>query len=804
MRLEGADMSYARILVVSHPFSAEADHFTRIYKALCRLGHAVTLVDPYRYGANHAEQLSYAMQALRARCERFGPSLILWDARLDRDFKDLFTTISRDACIRIEQELSVDSKVLFYESEYGLSAMLPAFQDKSYRQAVCSWLNEERGNRVLLVQAVDDERKHAIERMIAAGENGMTQKSPFPLFAEVVRLPEQDRGIHFELGFESRMSRYCLVFDCEDVPSFYELIRHAEAGCVLGVEESLLQSWQAHRNVQREQQVALQTEIAGAPSKTSDVLDVVDLMLPLSLDAQTSFLGNEELSYEQRERQERWLDSLIDIEALLENLLVQAKQKLSASVAPLANPAKSVVIYGWLGKENFGDDFLLELVSTRVHERYPQAVVMVVAADAEVVERQFGFEAVTPGCFAEMDEMFKRSAALIFFGGLINDEPMMWTAGCIETFMNPWIEPSGQAAACLLAWLRGTSIFHLGVGMGPLDKPAAREALRLIALAGARFLLRDIESAQLSIEAGVNPDQIRPIADLAVSSRPLIEKRLAQRQPELPAVLRDKPYVVVSMREWPLNPNAFCENVAQALSAYIEATDNYIAFIPFDPEDDEIHSKIVDLMEPHPRILRLHEKPDFDLMLRIVEQSRSAFAMRLHCSILHHVMGKPAVGLDYNNKVGAHFRQVEQEVALMSLDASADEFARRLIDTEKYYDEIGEAIANRVAQLSAEVAVGFEELYRAFEAYTPDFTGQECYYPRKRSKLELDIQWERKDLNAKIASLEERVCQRDAEIEAVRCELQTLQESKAYRFGNAFAAGPRAVRRLFSRDSSSK
>ena len=60
-----------------------------------------------------------------------------------------------------------------------------------------------------------------------------------------------------------------------------------------------------------------------------------------------------------------------------------------------------------------------------------------------------------------------------------------------------------------------------------------------------------------------------------------------------------------------------------------------------------------DLMEHKERAYLIGQRPTVETILGYISRSSAMLSMRLHCSLLHMVLGRPAVGLNYNDKIEA-------------------------------------------------------------------------------------------------------------------------------------------------------
>ena len=774
---------YARILIVGDNRFGEADYLYRLRCAFERNGHAVAHFKTWASKPITADLISTAIKSFR-------PTLVLWDVETASPDDGILAFLRKSsvticALLRSQNGVArVSGGGLFDFSlvpqgvcaggAYASLTILTAF-DRAYGQEGCSSLDRNRYG--LLVLQPFDERK---SQMIRAMEEGLIDGGAISFdasWSEAYRSPELSNGAYL-----SRRAKFAVYFEDQDLSLSDVLLRIAE-GCVILVEAS-----------PRTKECL--AEIEGEIMWFRDSSEACALVRRLEDDS----LHCDTI----RNMQWKRCLGLPSFEEAFEAIFQEMDSQLSCSgskkrVLSQRERAKRFVLFGWFGARNFGDDLLLEIAALKITRRYSESVVQVIGANSEIIEQDYGFEALTPERKHEIFEMLRGANSLSFYGGLLFDDPMADTAGIVEMFSDAWIEPTGQAGVCLMAWMLGVPIEFMGIGAGPLEKEAPRLAVRTMGLAGARFLPRDEMTCQCLRASGVPEGSISKKVDLAF----LLGKEL-DFFPKVGAsasfgLVRNQ-YFMVSLRTWNLNPPDFCERIAQTLDQVTEKTGYVAAFVPFDQEDIEIHRDIIRLMKNRDAVVVLSERPKRDDLLGLIVDSRFAFAMRLHCSILHHVLGKPAIGLDYNDKICAHFEAMGQNEALLALDASVGDMVTVVSSVDAHYDELSGAICEKISSKADVAQEAFDELFSSVErqmSCTKDHVGSLTFYPRFRSLSA-------EKLSDAIIDIEKVKGQRDeaaSERDAARAAAEECERSYSYRVGSMLLALPRKLRQVLSKRS---
>lgn len=743
-------MGYARVLYVGATPLGEASFGWRVQEALRAQGHAVQVcADP--------AETSLGSRALEAMLAAFAPTLVLWDvasvaaapfaeplaaapcvaaALVNEGEEGLCEGVPFDAVVRVSAR--VHEAAASEPLAPGSLAVytLPAVVDRRYAEAVISDAAVTRSGVVLA--AGGDAAAEARLRSEAAAA-GATRVESLDAFAA-----REGCCVAYELRTYVAIA---YPRGCEPAPM--ELAMRQAEGLGVFVEGG-------ERTLAK---VLAGVEHAAGPAGYLE-------------------------------------DNLLGMLAFLDE---RAAALGKPAVRAFVEPARVVVAYGWFGAHNYGDDLLLRLVADRLSARYDNAQVMVIGANPQALRCEFGLEACAPHEKGTIRRMMPWARAQVYCGGLLFDQPMAQTAGSTEFALDPWIEPSGQAAVALLAATYGVPSVMLGIGGGPIEHADTRRAVRLISLAGTRFITRDAHTTELLLASGVPAAQIDTRVDLVLGARAYVERRSG----ELPQVCAERPYFVVSLREWHENPAGFEAKVAAVLSRVVEETGLRAVFLPFDADDVNIHRRVYELMDHREQAVVLEQRPDEPALLACIEASRFAVAMRLHCSVLHHVLGKPAVGLSYNDKIASYYVVVGQMGQLFPLAFDVEAVAERALAAA---GALGvEACCaccpepEVLARLAAVVDEEYEQLFAAIEATGERTLGErEVFYPRSLDRHKM---WAN-ELEGRCAWLEQRSAQAERErseaqeeLAALRQRIAELEGSNSYKVGSALMRVPGKLKR---------
>lgn len=748
-----ANGRYARVLYLSSLVGDEVSPMGRLLALLRSRGHVVQL-----FCSVDDSDASFQVQRM---VEVFGPDLVLWDVS------------SVDGSILPQVGCPVIGVAL---SDTDGAWTLGAFLDEDYR-AMRIADPAAAQNCVCVMQPQSAGRARQVD--------GLLQKVVLGGLVALAEGWQDDLGCDrtgSSLSYWCRRAKYSVVFRSEageTLPAAANMALRMQEGSLLLVEEGVsLPQWLG---------------AVAIPFALGELIDVV------------RSLEQDPLRYTAvHEAQQGALDDLPRADQMLESLFSYADSIAKGPVRSLERPAVRVVLYGWFGAQNFGDDLLLELVHARVRERYPSAEVLVIGANPHQTRVQHGLEATEPHQKHRICEWLDGAAALIYCGGLMFDDPLGQTAGEAELAFDPWIDPAGQAAICSLARMYDVPTYFLGIGGGPMDTPAMQRYAKLMSAVGAHFLTRDHNTSDLLLASGADPGQVGSYADLSFGAKRYVDRHVAFLDSEeawrwLQA--QGRSYLVVSLRSCHRNPPDLASRVAQALDDMCERRDMSVLYLPLDTDDVGIQRQAFDLMEYKERAYLIGQRPMVETILGYISSSSATLSMRLHCSLLHMVLGRPAIGLNYNDKIEAQFTAIGQEGRLLSLDASAKDMSALLIDALDAGESFADEVAGVMAQQRALVDAEFCELFAAIDKVVTKrsnsaITRPKTYcYPRSVSLTEQELGCARSEvqrLQAQVASLER---ERDAAV----CEVAAVRGSTSYRLGNIMVRPISALKRRLLR-----
>lgn len=343
-------------------------------------------------------------------------------------------------------------------------------------------------------------------------------------------------------------------------------------------------------------------------------------------------------------------------DALKEKLLSAANDGSGTK----ASDSRYVVLLGYVGAANFGDELILSSVGKAISSRLPHGNLLAVSENPEHTFCERGVYPLSLSDKVELNHYLRRASLSLVVAGLLFDQGIRWTCGKNELFSSViHSDLPGIVAFNAMSFMNGVHTDYYGIGAGPLALRDGHALLRMASRFDASFFTRDANTYNLLETAGVEKSLLSLYADVAFAIKPMLSEG------ERPFGVRrfvDEvagPYVFVSLREYDDVPSCFAERVAHALDALLgEDEEISVVFGLLDPCDSEISNVVIANMRNSSRCHVFSSSDDLDSLRWLMENAECGVAMRYHCALLMSKAGCPCVGLGYLPKVEALYSQL--------------------------------------------------------------------------------------------------------------------------------------------------
>ena len=327
----------------------------------------------------------------------------------------------------------------------------------------------------------------------------------------------------------------------------------------------------------------------------------------------------------------------------------------------------TIVISGYYGFNNIGDEAILMAILQEFRRELPKAQFYVLTGDPLATElMHHGVRGIDRLDLEQVMESIAEADLVIQGGGGLYHDYYEFSP--TDLLHNPPRSIGLYGSVPLMAAMLSKPCMMYAQGIGPLFTDEAKRFVNLVCQAFDIITVRDEESHNLLKEIGVRT-HISVTADpafrLVPSSRERVREILEENQ--CLAEVSENSILGVCVRpwRWTANPEMWEAAVATALDMFLE---NYrsvsVLFVPFQlnhpaGEDDlNIANRIRSRMRHPDRTFTIERLYRPDEILGVIRECSMILGMRLHALIFAAIAGKPIVSLAYDPKVSRLMRRL--------------------------------------------------------------------------------------------------------------------------------------------------
>ncbi|MBQ9757720.1 MAG: polysaccharide pyruvyl transferase CsaB [Clostridia bacterium] len=325
-----------------------------------------------------------------------------------------------------------------------------------------------------------------------------------------------------------------------------------------------------------------------------------------------------------------------------------------------------VLISGYYGFHNSGDDSILSSIISGLREKCPTIKIVVLSKNPDETAKLYGVESIDRFNFGAIFKALRKTKLLISGGGsLIQD---VTSSKSLYYYL----------AVMHLAKLCGAKVMIYANGIGPVTKKRNLCLVKNAVRKADMITLRDKASRKelseiLGEEASafVTAD---PVFALESANEELVDMAI-----ENSGIKPGSEFFVVAVRDWMKNDKHLEEKIAEFCRCVTEKHGLVPLIVPMQSVfDKEISIKVAALSGENCGLLEEGLSPK--IILGVVGKSKFVVGMRLHTLIYAIKNGVPLIALDYDPKVSAVmepldmlFSQKVESIDTQKLCAFADE-----------------------------------------------------------------------------------------------------------------------------------
>lgn len=360
-----------------------------------------------------------------------------------------------------------------------------------------------------------------------------------------------------------------------------------------------------------------------------------------------------------------------------------------------------IMISGYYGFKNSGDDALLMAIIQDLKKYKPRANITVLSSNPKETQKLYGVRAINRLNVWKIQRHMKRSRLLISGGGtLIQDG---------TSTKSLWY----YLAVISLALKNKLKVMLYANGIGPLTKTGNIEKTRRILNRVDLITLRDEASFEELKRIGVTQPQVElsvdPVFQLAPSPKEEGQAILRQSGADT-----ERKMIGICIRKWTGLHDGFEATLAEFADYAKQKYGLFPVFIPMQISKDlEISRRIMQKMKAPSAIvaqrLNIHD------MLSIVGQMHICIGMRLHSLIYSATQSVPLIGIVYDPKISGFMDYVHQNL-YETLDGLSGAALKKLLDQcMGHYDEIKQDLDETLIQMKERAQINAQKAVALYE-----------------------------------------------------------------------------------------
>jgi len=356
-----------------------------------------------------------------------------------------------------------------------------------------------------------------------------------------------------------------------------------------------------------------------------------------------------------------------------------------------------VVVAGYYGLGNLGDEVLLHVVLRWLKQTFPEVEPCVLSGDMEQTRRHFGVRAVNRLRFSSLLRAFWGAKALIFGGGgLLQDATSRRSLIYYLSLIR------------LASWM-GVPVIMLGQGLGPLTQRGEGRVVEQ--LQHVDYInVRDSQSFQLLSQWGFK--KVYQGVDLALNLRlPQLTPEKQQTRPLLGLGLVTPPESQINrVSDW----------LAQAITDVQQQYGLQPIFLAVSKQDLRF-GVALNKRVPSMTVLPLSQDTP-EKHLAMFDGLSVLWGSRLHSIILSSIAGVPFVALGYDPKVEGYVNQLNQKMVHPMTHWPLNDFdADALVETTgtllKGFHNFGNQLKQATSQFRTEAEASLKDAESYLQAH---------------------------------------------------------------------------------------
>ena len=356
---------------------------------------------------------------------------------------------------------------------------------------------------------------------------------------------------------------------------------------------------------------------------------------------------------------------------------------------------KRILIGGYYGYGNIGDEAILEAFSERISS-FPDIELTVLSSNRQYTSSIHGLYSVSrKNLIAIIKALVSIDLLISGGGGLIQDS---------TSRMSPFY----YLFQIFLAQILGCKFYVMGQGIGPIESSFTRSVMGDLFSSAEAIVIRDIESKNLLLNVLPAGKEIILGADLALLLQPASEDNATDIFYDEDIDDLPRPLLACILKGNPKNLKNIAY-IADALNSCLEQVGGSVLFIPFYPAEDLKFNEMIMARLKYPTaIIRKSHKPSE--ILSLFKKIDHILAGRLHALIFSALVATPFTPIVYDPKMNIFLEELGLTSSVITPLVGSHSLEEAILNDIESAPDIIEKAKNRLQPLKDRAELNISKL----------------------------------------------------------------------------------------------
>jgi polysaccharide pyruvyl transferase CsaB len=362
-----------------------------------------------------------------------------------------------------------------------------------------------------------------------------------------------------------------------------------------------------------------------------------------------------------------------------------------------------IMISGYYGFNNTGDEAILKSMVRAFKEKIPQAKITVLSRNPLQTSQTYKVKAINRLCLIKVIRCLRNVNLFISGGG-----------GLLQDSTGKGWSILYYLGLILIAKIVKVPVMIYAQGIGPINKKINKLLIKWILNKVKLITVRDNHSKKLLNNLGVSVPSIYVNSDPVFLLKKKNINHIIDSHPYIKKLFNadDRPLIGVSVREYKSNGSDSKRIFAQAADYLIENYQAKIIFLPFQFDEDVHNSEeILSLMKNQADVLKTKLEPEE--LLSVLSRLSLVIGVRLHSIIFSSMANIPFVAFNYDPKVKYFVEDLGLSELLLEIDEdiSLRNFQRKIEYIRENNDKIKNILLEKVNNLEVKALANNELVF---------------------------------------------------------------------------------------------